>query len=34
MAKEAQRNYRYYLFGGGREDFCDRIDEMIERHKN
>ena len=34
IAKEAQRNYRYYLFGGGRDDFCDRIDEITQRHKS
>lgn len=32
MAMEAQRTYRYYLFGGGRKDFCDRIDEMLGRY--
>ncbi len=33
IAMEAQRNYRYYLFGAGRYDFCDRINEIVERHK-
>jgi len=34
IAKEAQRNYRYYLFGGGRIDFCDRISEIVSKHIN
>ena len=32
IALEAQRNYRYYLFGAGKIDFCDRIYEIVERH--
>jgi len=32
IAMDAQRNYRYYLFGAGRMDFCDRVYEMIERY--
>lgn len=34
IAIEAQRNYRYYLYGGGRIDFCDRISEIIAKHKS
>lgn len=34
IASEAQETYRYYLFGKGRDDFCDRIQAIVKRHVN
>ena len=32
IAQKAQDNYSYYLFGGGRTEFCDRVEGIIKKH--
>jgi hypothetical protein len=32
ISAAAQENYRYYLSGRGRDEFCDRVGEIAKRH--
>ncbi|NQT06188.1 MAG: hypothetical protein HQ575_01460 [Candidatus Omnitrophica bacterium] len=34
IAAQAQENYQYYIFGKGRDEFCNRVCQIVKKHIN